>query len=46
MFERLAIVGAGAIGSYLARAGHDVTLTDPWAAHVATISPNPPKDGV
>jgi 2-dehydropantoate 2-reductase len=34
-------VGAGAIGSYLgghlARAGHDVTLVDPWAEQVEAI---------
>ena len=38
MFERLAVVGTGAIGSviggYLSRAGRDVTLIDTWAAHV------------
>jgi 2-dehydropantoate 2-reductase len=37
-FEKVAIFGAGAIGStlgaYLTRAGHDVTLIDMWAAHV------------
>jgi 2-dehydropantoate 2-reductase len=37
-FERLAVVGAGAIGStigaYLARAGRDITLIDLWPAHV------------
>lgn len=39
---RLAIVGAGAIGgtvgAYLARAGHDVTLVDQDAAHVAAVN--------
>ena len=41
MTKRLLFVGAGAIGSYLgghlARAGHDVTLIDPWAEQVETI---------
>jgi 2-dehydropantoate 2-reductase len=41
MMKRLLFVGAGAIGSYLgghlARAGHDVTLLDPWAAQIETI---------
>jgi 2-dehydropantoate 2-reductase len=39
--KRLLFVGAGAIGSYLgaflSRAGHDVTLVDPWAEQVDTI---------
>ncbi len=37
-FETLAVLGAGAIGStigaYLTRAGRDITLIDPWPAHV------------
>lgn len=37
----IAILGAGgiggAIGAYLTRAGHDVTLIDPWAEHVAAM---------
>ncbi len=41
MAKRLLFVGAGAIGSYLgaflSRAGHDVTLVDPWAEQVETI---------
>ena len=41
MFERLAIVGTGAIGSviggYLSRAGRDITLIDTWAEHVETM---------
>ncbi|OLC36479.1 MAG: hypothetical protein AUH81_08005 [Candidatus Rokubacteria bacterium 13_1_40CM_4_69_5] len=41
MGKRLLFVGAGAIGSYLgaflSRAGHDVTLVDPWAEQVETI---------
>ena len=44
MFEKLAVLGAGAIGSligaYLTRAGHDVTLIDPWAAHVDAMRQN------
>ena len=44
MFERVAIVGVGAIGSllggYLIRAGHDVTLIDTWAAHVDEMKSN------
>jgi 2-dehydropantoate 2-reductase len=40
-FEKLAVLGAGAIGStigaYLTRAGRDVTLIDPWAAHVEAM---------
>jgi 2-dehydropantoate 2-reductase len=39
--EKIAFVGAGAVGGYtgghLARAGHDVTLIDPWSEHVAQI---------
>ena len=39
--KRIAIFGAGAVGSYIGafidRAGHDVTLVDPWAAHVDRI---------
>jgi 2-dehydropantoate 2-reductase len=41
MANKVLFVGAGAIGSYLgaflARAGHDVTLVDPWAEQVDTI---------
>jgi 2-dehydropantoate 2-reductase len=41
MTRRILFVGAGAIGSYLgaflARAGHAVTLADPWAEHVEAI---------
>ena len=41
MFDRLAVLGAGAIGSviggYLTRAGHDVTLIDTWGEHVETM---------
>src|SRR5947208_8071227 len=41
MARKLLFVGAGAIGSYLgaflSRAGHDVTLVDPWAEQVETI---------
>jgi 2-dehydropantoate 2-reductase len=42
MAKKLLFVGAGAIGSYigsfLSRAGHDVTLIDPWAEQVDTIN--------
>ncbi len=38
MFEKLAVLGVGAIGSniggYLTRAGRDITLIDMWPAHV------------
>ena len=41
MAKRVVFVGAGAIGSYLGghltRAGHDVTLIDPWAEQVEAI---------
>src|ERR671936_60936 len=41
MSQKLFFVGAGAIGSYLgaflSRAGHDVTLVDPWAEQVDAI---------
>ncbi|MGH7210636.1 MAG: 2-dehydropantoate 2-reductase N-terminal domain-containing protein, partial [Acetobacteraceae bacterium] len=41
MGQRIAVVGAGAVGGYvgtgLAAAGHDVTLIDPWPAHVEAI---------
>ena len=41
-FEKLAIFGAGAIGSvlgaYLARAGRDITLIDMWGAHVDAMA--------
>ena len=41
MTNRIAIVGAGAVGGYigagLAGSGHDVTLIDPWPAHVEAI---------
>jgi len=39
--KRIAMVGAGAIGgytaAYLARAGYDVTVVDPWPEHVEAI---------
>ena len=42
MGKKILFVGAGAIGSYigsfLTRAGHDVTLVDPWAENVDTIN--------
>ena len=41
MGKKMLFVGAGAIGSYigsfLSRAGHDVTLVDPWAEQVEAI---------
>jgi 2-dehydropantoate 2-reductase len=41
MARKILFVGAGAIGSYLgaflSRAGHDVTLVDPWAEQVEAI---------
>jgi len=41
MARKILFVGAGAIGSYLggflARAGHDVTLIDPWAEQVEAV---------
>ncbi len=46
MFERLAVLGTGAIGSviggYLTRAGHQITLIDQWAANVDTMG----RDGL
>lgn len=41
MRKRIAVVGAGAVGGYiaahLAKAGADVTAVDPWPEHVETI---------
>jgi 2-dehydropantoate 2-reductase len=41
MAQRIAIIGAGAIGGYtgghLAHNGFDVTLIDPWPAHIEAI---------
>jgi len=41
-FEKLAVFGAGAIGStlgaYLTRAGRDITLIDMWSAHVEEMA--------
>lgn len=41
MGKRVVFVGAGAIGGYvggqMTRAGHDVTLIDPWPEHVETM---------
>ena len=46
MAKKLLFVGAGAIGSYLGaflcRAGHDVTLVDPWAEQIETVQ----RDGI
>ncbi len=39
--KRVVIVGAGAVGGYIGahmtKAGHDVTMVDPWPEHVETI---------
>ena len=39
--KRVVIVGAGAVGGYIGahmtKAGHDVTMVDPWPQHVETI---------
>lgn len=44
MAKRIAIVGAGAVGGYvgahLAAGGHEVTLIDPWPAHVEAMKAN------
>jgi 2-dehydropantoate 2-reductase len=44
MIKRIAILGAGAIGSVvggmLTRAGHDVTLIDQWPEHVEAMKKN------
>ena len=41
MFDRIAVLGVGAIGGiiggYLTRAGHDVTLIDQWGRNVEAI---------
>ena len=41
MNERILIIGAGAVGSYVggyfARAGLEVILADPWPAHVEHV---------
>ena len=41
MGKRIAVMGVGAVGSYLGafltREGHDVTLIDMWAEHVETM---------
>ncbi len=46
MFEMLAVLGVGAIGSiigaYRTPAGTDVTLIDPWGEHVETMK----RDGL
>ena len=46
MFERVGVLGSGAIGSviggYLTRAGNDVTLIDAWPEHVDTMK----RDGL
>jgi 2-dehydropantoate 2-reductase len=44
MGKRIVFVGAGALGGYvgghLTRAGHDVTLIDPWPEHVEYLRKN------
>ena len=44
MGTRIVVVGAGALGGYvgghLTRAGHDVTLIDPWPEHVDAMRRN------
>ena len=44
MKKRIVFVGAGALGGYvgghLTRAGHDVTLIDPWPEHVEAMRKN------
>jgi len=44
MGKRIVVVGAGAVGGYvgghLTRAGHDVTLIDPWPEHVEAMRRN------
>src|SRR3954465_12337126 len=44
MFNRIGIMGAGAIGSVvggmLAKAGHDVTLIDQWPPHIEAMKQN------
>ena len=41
MSKRIAVMGCGALGGYaggyLTRAGHDVTMIDPWADHVQAM---------
>lgn len=41
MSKRIAVMGCGAlggyVGGYLTRDGHDVTMIDPWADHVAAM---------
>ena len=44
MAQRIAFMGAGAVGGYvgghLAAAGHDVLLIDPWPEHIEAIRAN------
>ena len=44
MGKRIAVVGAGAVGGYVSghmtRAGHDVTIIDPWPEHVESMRAN------
>jgi 2-dehydropantoate 2-reductase len=44
MKKRIVFVGAGAVGGYVSgnmtRAGHDVTIIDPWPEHVESMRAN------
>ena len=44
MGKRIVVVGAGAVGGYIAshltHGGHDVTIVDPWPAHIEAIRDN------
>jgi len=44
MGKRIVFVGAGAVGGYVSghmtRAGHDVTIIDPWPEHVESMRAN------
>ena len=44
MSKRIVFVGAGAVGGYVSghmtRAGHDVTIIDPWPEHVESMRAN------
>ena len=44
MGKRIVVVGAGAVGGYIAghltHGGHDVTIVDPWPAHIEAIRAN------
>ena len=44
MFKKIAVLGAGAIGSSvaadIAKAGHDLTVIDQWPAHIEAMKAN------